>query len=339
MTFNLTRPSRWSPKPLLHAHHRSALFDSCILELKTWYYDLPSELKIERPSGPSRFAHTYTLYMVYHTTFLLLCGPFLSGNPPPKNEEPNKSSEQHETSPENLTSQKALTACCASIRSMISVAQKYRQTFGSFKLSPVTATYCTLSAALIIIEKCCSLENYGKPSPPEESVRTLSPHAAAGLFFQVLRELSTSWNIAKRIGRNLEKVYCDRFGQHIPSPPSDYCPPPCPIATQPMDSNQALVSGIIPMQAFDAFFDPKSLTIEDPIPRRPEDQIPVYAENVLGQQFGPTFDGVNMDLLQNLPNSAELFASGHGFAFSPDCLPSDYNMFDTLNQMYLEETW
>ncbi|OKO90612.1 Nitrogen assimilation transcription factor nit-4 [Penicillium subrubescens] len=331
--------SLWSPKPLFHAHHRSAFFDSCVLELKTWYYDLPSELKIERPSGPSRFAHTYTLYMVYHTAFILLCGPFLSGNQPPKNEEQNKSPEQQEKIPENPASQKALTACSASVRSMISIAQKYRHTFGSFKLSPVTATYCTLSAALIIIERCCSPENYGKPSPQEEGARTLSPHAAAGLCFQVLRELSTSWNIAKRIGRNLEKVYCDRFGQHIPSPPYDYRPPPCPVACQPMDSNQALESGIIPMQAFDAFFDARGLVTDDPLALYPENQVPIYAEGMAGQPFVPAFEGVNMDVLQNLPSAAELFASGHGFAFTPDCLPSDYNMFDTLNQMYLEETW
>ncbi|KAJ5354977.1 uncharacterized protein N7496_012189 [Penicillium cataractarum] len=331
--------SLWSPKPLIHAHHRSAFFDSCVLELKTWYYDLPSELKIERPSGPSRFAHAYILYMNYHTAFLLLCGPFLSGNPSPKNEENKKSPDQNDKTPENPTAQKALTACSASVRSMIGIAQKYRQTFGSFKLSPITATYCTLSAALIIIEKCCSLENYAKPaSLPEEGARTLSPHAAAGLCFQVLRELSTSWNIAKRIGRNLEKVYCDRFGQHIPSPPYDYKPPPCPVACQPMDSDEALESGIVPMQAFDAFFDPKSLPVGDPLAIYPENPVAAY-DSALGQPAVPTFDGVNMDVLQNLPNSAELFASGHGFAFSPDCLPSDYNMFETLNQMYLEETW
>ncbi|CEJ57830.1 hypothetical protein PMG11_06509 [Penicillium brasilianum] len=324
--------SLWSPKPLIHAHHRSAFFESCALELKTWYYDLPSELKIERPSGPSRFAHTYILCMTYHTAFLLLCGPFLSSNTSPKNEEHKKSAEKHEKSPGNPTYQKALTACNASVRLIISVAQKYRQTFGSFKLSPMTATYCTLSAALIIIERCCSLENYGKPLSLSEEGARLSPHAAAGLCFQVLRELSTSWHIAKRIGKNLEKVYCDRFGPHIPSPPHDYRPPPCPVACQPMDSNQALEFGIVPMQAFDAFFDPKGL------PADPENLVPAY-ESALGQPAMPAFDEVNMDVLQNFPSSVELFASGHGVAFSPNCLPSDYNMFETLNQMYLEETW
>ncbi|KAF3391279.1 hypothetical protein F1880_007889 [Penicillium rolfsii] len=331
--------SLWSPKPLIHAHQRSAFFDSCVLELKTWYYDLPSDLKIERPSGPSRFAHTYTLYMVYHTAFLLLCGPFLGGNPQPKNAEQNQAPQKNEGTPDNSTSQKALAACCTSVRSMISIAQKYRQTFGSFRLSPVTATYCTLSAALIIIERCCSPDNQGKPSPQDEGARTLSPHAAAGLCFQVLRELSTSWNIAKRIGKNLEKVYRDRFGQHIPSPPYDYRPAPCPVPGQPMDSNQALESGIIPMQAFDAFFDPRGLITNDPLAHYPGNQGPGYAEDISGQPFVPVFEGANMGLLPNPPSSAEFFASGHGFAFSPDSLPSDYNMFDTLNQMYLEETW
>ncbi|KAJ5157855.1 Transcription factor [Penicillium canariense] len=334
--------SLWSPKPLIHPHQRSAFFDSCVLELKTWYYDLPLELKIERIAGPSRFPHAYTLYMVYHTAFLLLCGPFLSDNPSAnanESETPIQSPEEAQNPPKHSRSQKALAACSASVRSMIAVAQKYRQTFGSFKLSPITAAHCTLSAALIIIEKCCSAENYAKSSPAEEGVRTLSPHAAAGLCFQVLRELSTSWNIAKRIGMNLEKVYCERYGSRIPCPPNDYRPPPCPLASRPMDQNQAFESGIVPFQSFDAFFDPKGLIVEDPLAFHLQNPVPANPGGDLNQPFVPTFDGVSLNALQNLPNSAELFASGHGFAFSPDCLPSDYNIFDTLSQVYLEDMW
>jgi hypothetical protein len=39
------------------------------------------------------------------------------------------------------------------------------------------------------------------------------------------------------------------------------------------------------------------------------------------------------------PNPDEVFINNLGFAFSANCLPSDYNMFDTLNQMYLEDIW
>jgi hypothetical protein len=56
----------------------------------------------------------------------------------------------------------------------------------------------------------------------------------------------------------------------------------------------------------------------------------------------PAYDGVpvgNNDYNTELPNSDNLFANNLGFAFSPDCLPSDYNIFDALNQMYLEEMW
>lgn len=107
-----------------------------------------------------------------------------------------------------------------------------------------------------------------------------------------------------------------------------------------MDPNQALQSGIVPIHAFDAFFDPNGLTVEDPLALLPANPMSAYPDSAPGQQPSvPTFDGLNMDALQNLPHSSELFASGHGFAFSSDTLPSDYNMFDTLNQMYLEETW
>jgi hypothetical protein len=42
---------------------------------------------------------------------------------------------------------------------------------------------------------------------------------------------------------------------------------------------------------------------------------------------------------QNFPNQGDAFVNNHGYAFSLDSLPSDYNMFDTLNQMYLEDSW
>ncbi|KAJ5698801.1 hypothetical protein N7462_000806 [Penicillium macrosclerotiorum] len=332
--------SLWSPKPLLHMQKRSIFFDLCILELKTWYYDLPSELKIERASGPSKFAHAYTLYMVYHTAYILLCGPFLMNNTPNNvcsTATTDQTQESDEKSTEHDRTQPALANCSASVRAMIIVAQKYRQTFGSFKLSPITATHCVLSAALIIIERCCSLENYSKSIPEEESTRTLSPHAAAGLCFQVLRELSTSWNIAKRIGRNLEKVYCERYGDHLPSPPENYDPPPCSKPCPPLDPFPSSNMTGPPLEPFNEFFDPKNMVFEAQLSRNLENSIVGHAGANINLPDIQTFDGVDPNALHNFPYAGDLFGNNHGYAFSPDCLPSDYNIFDTLNQINLEE--
>lgn len=47
----------------------------------------------------------------------------------------------------------------------------------------------------------------------------------------------------------------------------------------------------------------------------------------------------NMGEFGAIPNHNELFVNNLGFAFSADSLPSDYTMFDTLNQMYSENMW
>ncbi|KAJ5762755.1 hypothetical protein N7533_001436 [Penicillium manginii] len=370
--------SLWSPRPLLHAHQRSAFFDSCVLELKTWYYDLPSEIKIDRSSGPSKFPHAYTMLMVYHTIFILLCGPFMNKPSSPSNtkakaENPTSTtqpeSQDEKQTPDHSRTTKALASCSSSIRSMCLIIQKYRHTFGSFKLSPITATYCTLSAALIIIENCCTIEN---KSPPTSTTKTTpssnsSPNACTDES-TVLRELSTSWNIAKRIGRNLEKVYAQRFGSdHVPSPPP---PKGCDIAayeaTQASDAYTPWDTNVASLDTFDSFFDNKNaMHLQNPVAVHLEN-LPLHSATDVNSAYSHQhqyehehqnqnerppvtgFDGsvgvgvdvgVNGPDFSNLVSSDELFAQNLGFAFEPDCLPSDYNMFDTLNQIYLEERW
>ncbi|KAJ5953089.1 uncharacterized protein N7479_011502 [Penicillium vulpinum] len=332
--------SLWSPKPLLQPNQRSAFFDSCVLELKTWYYDLSPELKVDRPSGPSRFPHTYTLCMVYHTVCILLCVPFLSNSATQdvgNHADSHTQQSSNRRASETACKQKVMTICSSSARGMCIVAQKYRQTFGSFKLSPITATHCMLSAASIIIEKWCG-DPTVKPGIDNQALRGQSPQAAVGLCLQVLRELSTSWNIAKRIGRNLEKLYCQRLNCDIdhmpPAPPLEYnCP--CKTPYEPADTN--LYQGsMAPTEPFQSLLDPKDLQVENallapPLPNINWVDIPTSSNN---QQH----DNNSMVEL-GTPNPDDVFINNLGFAFSANCLPTDYNMFDTLNQMYLEDTW
>ncbi|KAF9240575.1 transcriptional regulator family: Fungal Specific TF [Penicillium roqueforti] len=331
----------WSPKPLLQPQQRCAFFESCVLELKTWYYDLPPELKVDRQSGPSRFPHTYTLCMVYHTVCILLCVPFLSnnsatqdvGNPPDPQTQQNRS--HKEWGP--ACKQKVMTICSNSARGMCIVAQKYRQTFGSFKLSPMTATHCILSAASIIIDRWC-VDPTVKTGTGNQSLRGPSPQAAVGLCLQVLRELSTSWNIAKRIGRNLEKLYCKRLNcdiDHMPPAPSLECNSLCTIPYQPEDGD--LYPGpMAPTESFQGLPDPKDLHVENTI-------LPTALPDInwfdVPTASDTQHDNNDVIGLGAASNPDELFINNLGFAFSANSLPSDYNMFDTLNQMYLEDIW
>ncbi|KAI2709063.1 transcriptional regulator family: Fungal Specific TF [Penicillium roqueforti] len=331
----------WSPKPLLQPQQRCAFFESCVLELKTWYYDLPPELKVDRQSGPSRFPHTYTLCMVYHTVCILLCVPFLSnnsatqdvGNPPDPQTQQNRS--HKEWGP--ACKQKVMTICSNSARGMCIVAQKYRQTFGSFQLSPMTATHCILSAASIIIDRWC-VDPTVKTGTGNQSLRGPSPQAAVGLCLQVLRELSTSWNIAKRIGRNLEKLYCKRLNcdiDHMPPAPSLECNSLCTIPYQPEDGD--LYPGpMAPTESFQGLPDPKDLHVENTI-------LPTALPDInwfdVPTASDTQHDNNDVIGLGAASNPDELFINNLGFAFSANSLPSDYNMFDTLNQMYLEDIW
>lgn len=171
---------------------------------------------------------------------------------------------------------------------------------------------------------------------------------------QVLRELSTSWNIAKRIGRNLEKVYAQRFGSdHVPSPPKGCDIAAYEAATQLADANLPLNTNVPPLDTFDPFFDNKNaMHLQNPLSFHlqhqplPSDANSLYLNQNENRPPATGFDagvgigvGVNGPDFSNLVSSDELFAQNLGFAFEPDCLPSDYNMFDTLNQIYLEETW
>ncbi|KAJ5273651.1 hypothetical protein N7478_008776 [Penicillium angulare] len=328
--------SLWSPKPLVQNSQRSAFFDSCILELKTWYYDLPSELKVDRPSGPSRFPHAYTLSMVYQQAVMLLCCPFISHyyQPEKEGDAAQQLAEKHDgDSPERTRLWKALNSCSSAVRAMCIISQKYRKTFGSFKLSPMTATHSTLSTALIVIELCCSAsaDSRYKNHPQDDGTKHIPPHAAVALFFQVLRELSTSWNIAKRIGKNLEKVYFDRYGtEHLPADWEGYNREgTCPLS-DPAPADEAADMNI---EIFDDILNGKTVTPDSPLSFSLHQNPNFNRPGIPGLGFNPLGD------IQNFPNSDELFANNLGFAFSPDCLPSDYNMFDTLNQMYLEEKW
>ncbi|EAA59284.1 hypothetical protein AN4185.2 [Aspergillus nidulans FGSC A4] len=177
--------SLWAPKPLLKEHQRSSFLHSCLLDLKSWFYDLPTELRINRPT-PNTYPQAYTLHMVYHTTRILLAKPYITRKQP-------------ETDREAVNI--ALTESRESARAICLTAQKYRHVFGGFQKSPITATHCTLSAALVLLAE---VEAEAKTSLVSPAIASLKNKL--NLCLTVLDELSNSWSPAKYIARNLRRL-------------------------------------------------------------------------------------------------------------------------------------
>jgi hypothetical protein len=195
-----------------------------------------------------------------------------------------------------------------------------------------------LSAALIIIEKC----SVPTSNSEETQAKSPSPHAAIGLCLQALRELSTSWDISKRIGRNLEKLYCQRLNcnaDQMPSAPSLEFNACSAMPCQPVDSTELNAgNGFMapPFEFGQSISGPNDVPAQDSLLTPPLATINGF-DSSARDIYGGNRDGANDFGIA--PNPDEHFVNNLGFAFSADSLPSDYNMFDTLNQMYLEDMW
>ncbi|KAL6232640.1 hypothetical protein BDW75DRAFT_247096 [Aspergillus navahoensis] len=177
--------SLWAPKPLLKEQQRPSFLQSCLLDLRSWFYDLPTELRIDRPNS-NTYPHAYTLHMVYHTTRIILAKPFLTRK-------------HTETDRESVNL--AFAASRESARAVCIAAQKYRHVFGGFQKSPITATHCTLSAALVLLAEA---EAEAKTSLVSPSITSLKNKL--NLCLTVLDELSKAWSPARYIARNLRKL-------------------------------------------------------------------------------------------------------------------------------------
>lgn len=170
------------PKPQYRGMQREAFFDSCLLEIRSWAYDLPHNLRLETSNEKNTVPQVYTLHMVYHTTLILLGNALLSVKSGPV------------VGLSHQTCQKALDTCHEAARNVCIVAKKFRDVFGSFRRSPVSATHCLHSAALVFIQ----IEKRRASHP---NIRAVSD--SADLCLNALAELSFAWNPAERIRQNL----------------------------------------------------------------------------------------------------------------------------------------
>ncbi|PKX93393.1 Zn(II)2Cys6 transcription factor [Aspergillus novofumigatus IBT 16806] len=192
--------SLWAPKPALNQHQRPAFLKSCLLDLKTWFYDLPPALRTDQPN---HLPHAYTLHMVYHTARILLAKPFTVRHQSVSSDADTKSGGQTQTQAQSVSTDSARAIC--------TIAQKYRQHFGSFHLSPITATHCTLSAATVL------LEDIDGDVAPSQKTRL---EVCVG----VLEELARSWQPARHIGNNLRRLLSARYNLTLPGSDTQ-CPP------------------------------------------------------------------------------------------------------------------
>ncbi|KAL4937366.1 hypothetical protein BDV06DRAFT_215940 [Aspergillus oleicola] len=200
--------SLWAPKLRLKADQRSPFLKSCLLDLKSWLYDLPSELRIDRPT-PNNIPQAYTLHMVYHTTRIILARPFL---PTKKDDSSNAQTAIDEaTSSTSEITKLALSVSRESARAVCLAGHKFRTVFGSFQQSPITATHCTLSAALVLLGEfeaeaaatTAKLSNSDSDStgPPMTSLKN-----KLKLCLTVFEELGGSWHTARHIAHNLRRL-------------------------------------------------------------------------------------------------------------------------------------
>lgn len=187
------------PKPKCQGSLRSAFFDSCSLKLKTWTYDLPPDLRLDRLDATSPPA-AFTLHMVYSTACILLARPYLA----PATAATSSGREQINASDPKVGGdfQKAEILLQNSAKQICSTARKYRRVFGSFRQSPITATHCTLSAALVFLRGTTARSGDDATGQPSSSCNTDDIR----LCLDVLDELSTSWDTARRIRLNLLKL-------------------------------------------------------------------------------------------------------------------------------------
>ncbi|KAF4459425.1 Transcription factor [Fusarium albosuccineum] len=174
--------SLYAPKKLTHDAQRRTFFDSCLLELKGWIYTLPSELKISRSSRHD-FPQAYILNMVHQTSIILLAKPFLPKTRPP----PSPAYAQ------GTLTKKAADLCIEAAMEIRSLGEQYRQVFGSFRRSPITATHCSLSAALI----AANAHDFRGTEVNKDDRDCVSS------CIQTLQELSDSWTPSRRFWRTL----------------------------------------------------------------------------------------------------------------------------------------
>lgn len=183
---------------------RKDFFDSCLLWLKSWLYGLCTELKPVQGGTPNQFPQAYTLCMSYHTVIILLARPYVQHR---------ELADSTSASPDTLGT-KVSSVFLEAARNISSLSDQYRKVFGSFRRSPITATYATLSAALAMLNPQC--QNQFKSRLNQADATNIKS------CLQTLEELSTAWTPPGKYHCAILKLIQDHPAyQQIVATPSD----------------------------------------------------------------------------------------------------------------------
>lgn len=179
---------------MLLEHQRNTFMTSCLLDLRNWLYDLPAEFRVEQTALGPREPQVYILQMVYQTVHILLVKPFTK---------PWRLQCSTETDPPHTQMDsgfnRADEICNRAAEEICAIAKQYREVFGSFRQSPITATHCILSAALVLLR------------PNNQSIKTAKFRSSIQICLTALEELSLSWKPAKMTHASLLKLCQKRF--------------------------------------------------------------------------------------------------------------------------------
>lgn len=163
-----------------------AEFDLCLLALKEWHHSLPPSLGADLDAS-SGLPASYILHMVYHTSVILLSRSSLQSKPTP-------SQVDDETCDGPVDSSRtAAILCLESAKQTAGLGKAFRKAYGSFRQCPITATHCTLTAVLVLIQ--VSSQNAGHSHSNDMG------HIYSCL--QTLQELSVAWSPADRYWRSV----------------------------------------------------------------------------------------------------------------------------------------
>ncbi|KAH6637641.1 putative fungal-specific transcription factor [Boeremia exigua] len=184
----------YAPQPSHAGSRREPFFNATLVELKNWLYDLPDDLRLDVRGQPNTFPQTYTLHMTLHTALILLGNGVLA------------LTASLASSSTDALAKKASCVCYEAAVNICIAAKKYRNAFGSFHKTPISATHCLLSAALVLIQVA---------SNEQEASMTKAATANLDLCLQCLDEMSGSYKIAERIHRNLVLLKAQKLGVRL----------------------------------------------------------------------------------------------------------------------------
>lgn len=200
--------------------------------------------------------------------------------------------------------------------------------FGSFRRSPITATYCTLSAVLTLLNA---------RNNKWDGVVDASNNKNIEVGLKVLEELSVSWSPARRFRQSLQKLYRpSRNDLAVASGSTTDAASDAPAESSNQSSNGTFEALLADMQALrnrtassDADSSTEAATwstsLSEGLDAPSIDHFDEWLFNEMTRD--PTLSGA--DFMVDLDNFSYVETNP---IFQSDSLPPDYSSFDFLNR-------